>query len=1367
MSNKPKSSIDWERKFSLPVAVGLDLDDMSSAGLDMDTYFTNAKIKAMSRAIGDDTLDYQLITGENFLLPPISNAPDLESAAIAEGSVNAISGTTPPVETEFFDLDPAQRIQKYYDKTVLSLNHRQAEFLPMPYDAPSSLHISWGTGATSTHATMTGSFDGIDLEAGILGYYYGLETSSASAGELNPELIRSMMSGLVRFERYQHYEKQGDGSLKGNIRSNSGRLIFLDPDFITQTYDSAEGRVLKTITGLAFEHVDATYSFSSPGSIVSRPLLATHIQGVLSLHLANFNTFDATLLSAEIYDSTEKEKIRKRISGVGFSFLEVTLVNVLRSWAAYSIFVTETSELTDLSTPELDLLKSSEAIDTASLAMMIFELQSSHTAGSSSSSWAKLHVFMENVLVPFYLGISWMELGVDLDLLPAYNDDGTGWWRTAGNEWGMEVLTNLEMNFRNTIPIWAGAPLGSPAPYFMQNTADLDGETQLEDGTGLTLFDLEAMALSDTVVAETGIGAVSLPSQLYEHIDPAEFSALEVGNHMTLRPYKVKVEDGVASIQTVPYEYFIGELIETGLGAPALDPTDEYVNHPLFADGLAVLPLNYHVLARRDDGDQTNLEAGQVIEVRVTLDYSLQSTYIQDTVLQNLENIYFRITAVDGGSTYSWTQLLDETEKVAYEDGGFQETRYVTARLEELTSEWKEEEQVDDFLVRNVLSYENQMLILDQPGDDKVSFYVWFFADQVTGPGVKDLDLSISLFYDTDELELVEPSTEQLSNVASGDTTFPGLFEEATHANRKFSIPRSSTFNTSNGKTDLGGTFHPHAEYLNQFVWGEGGDDTEAAHTLYEKYQIGFLTKETITDNLGDRADAVGDDNTATVFRDPFWKMYESYSAGSLSNGIYNQLLPAKFHDRLRIVQEAHDEMSLEFTDAGLPASNALPINAILSLWVIESGLNLAPSLPALRLGIPPVGHGNERITVFAGATDFNDIIGDLIYVQDAGFMGVSEATFNAFSKSKINQLKGAAVQNYVLNLLSMDAYNGFTAGFVSSASQLEIQKHGFVKTMLHTRQQNGLLKKSGLASDDLEWIKRGYERWYQMAGEVNLCFGFVPRHGKSMGFGAAKNGTALQKLWIHEAAHHFNACIRGRTLTGFEFTNDLPNVLAYVRFNWGEVNFLKRVFEIIHNTYEYAVREYAKVGHGEIMSIAEYTVEVQDFLKLLATEHFDPAAVAISPVAAAAAAAAFSKAPNFAGTNDLTKVRRQDTDTSVGASDFDAVEAKILARDLDLTTGEDYVTTVLLGSVEGSMATHFEANPGDLNTMLTWVDADPVRWEALGEFFRTEAGQFVPITGFNSTIVGAAGITATKLSHYETARWFQHRFEAFEDIFA
>jgi hypothetical protein len=221
-----------------------------------------------------------------------------------------------------------------------------------------------------------------------------------------------------------------------------------------------------------------------------------------------------------------------------------------------------------------------------------------------------------------------------------------------------------------------------------------------------------------------------------------------------------------------------------------------------------------------------------------------------------------------------------------------------------------------------------------------------------------------------------------------------------------------------------------------------------------------------------------------------------------------------------------------------------LPRTLTLALWFTESFLNLAPGIPMLRKGIPPAFHHPEQIIVFSGQ---DGAIGDLIGCSTPTF-SFSRASFDTRSKEALYVLRADTTGWLVINLLSMDVYNG-TLGAVTDLPSLSQQKNGFIKTVLHTRRQLGILSAGAVATaTDVSVIRDGYREWYQFVGSLAVCWGFVPKKGAQQGFIAARNGTELQQLWIYEAAMHLSSLLQGPLLNGYAFQHRLPYVIAYVR---------------------------------------------------------------------------------------------------------------------------------------------------------------------------------------------------------------------------
>jgi hypothetical protein len=1361
MSETPKTSIHWARKFTFPVALPLDESDMLALGLSFDNYFSGCGVAASTILDLERGFGNGIITGTSIVVPGQSNVSSIADAALADGAITALLGKKFPADGSLFNADSAVIASTYYASVLPSFENKQASLLPLPLDAATGLHITWPLDTAAINATLGETVGGIDAEGAVSGFSYGLQTSPTVEGELDPLLVRSMMMGMGRFERYQHIQKAGDGSLVGVQKSNTGRLLITDPDVLALTFETVEGRVGKTITGVSYEHLDCTYSFSSPGVITQHPAIAVAYLNILTAHLSLFGSYVLFQETSASGGDTSTFGEKDKASGVMLELIATTLVRVLRTWVAWRAFVTGAEALGSLSAAHQALLKSTSIIDKEQLSGMLGAMVLDHAVSSTGSSWSDLRDFLQNVYVPLFLGCTWMELGTDLSKLPAFSDNIAGWWTIEANAWGKPSIGMLELPFLFQIPVWAGAAIGYPASYFKSNTAA--EATQLTSRAGLTVFDLEAITLAGKS-ADVGLGGVVAPTALHDRVDMTAYTSLEIGFHITLRPYQINNTGGVTALLTVPYENLFGELLEdTGMGA-VIQITDNYAHHPLISDALASLAQTHHVMARRDDGETILISSGSLLEVKISINFATTEDYIVGEVLANLDKVFLKFTLKNGSTELPYMQLLDIDKNIDFGDPNFQSKRFVTGEIQPLKMGWREGEQVEFFLTQNAFDYEGRMLVIQNDDAKLASFYFWFLAPKETASGAASLDIKVQLFFDTDELVSFEPTDIAFDNTVAVDGVFPAVFQEAPDEALIFDIKTGSVFNQSEGKTGAGGAYEAQAKYLSQFVWELDASDAEAGHDLFVKFRDTLPSGAAIKASLQSEASTTGQVMTAKVYTNPYWKLKESYTSGALSNGLYDFLLPAYVHDRFRIAQNVFDTQVRELTELSIPITNALPINTTLALWVIESGLNLAPSLPMLRLGIPPVAHSPENTIVFkSGDNDHNNTVHDLIYCSTgSAFLSFSESEYLSLTKDQMKLLKADASIWYILNLLSMDAYvGGFST--VSNETFYRQQKHGFVKSVLYTRRQIGMLNRTGTAASDIDVIRSGYQRWYEMTGNLSIGWGFVPQHKTQMGFGAAKDGTKLQELWIHESTLHFATCLRGKMLTGYQPSQDLPNVIAYVRFNFGERRFLGRIFNILHNTWKYAKREFARSGHGEIMTSAHYTTAIQNFLLDLGANHFG---------VAAATATAFD-APTVVtirGLTDLTEVRRADTTDIIGDENdsiFDTLEKKLLSREFDQTDAELYVTTLLQGDTETDMVSHYESNSADLNVMLNWMEADATRWPALGDFFSTKEGKFVVYNSSSATITSPSEIDNKILEPYEKARWLQIRINAFNLIFA
>ena len=360
---------------------------------------------------------------------------------------------------------------------------------------------------------------------------------------------------------------------------------------------------------------------------------------------------------------------------------------------------------------------------------------------------------------------------------------------------------------------------------------------------------------------------------------------------------------------------------------------------------------------------------------------------------------------------------------------------------------------------------------------------------------------------------------------------------------------------------------------------------------------------------------------------------------------------------------------------------------------------------------------------------------------------------------------------SYVITLLSMDVYNGLPPGTTTGHRHfLELEKIGFIKVMLWSRQQVGMLGRGSATDNDVQVIREAFQTWYRNMGNLSVCWGRVPQHSRDMGFVAAKDGNELQRLYLYESVMHFNAMRVGKLVTGYTPPQPFPINFGYLRFNWGEFAFTREVFRIFRLTYQYARVQYARTSpsHGDLATTSStFSADVKKLLTAMATDHFG-----ITPDTGKHAFDMFSfNNEGLTGkSHDQSKLRRFDTLEAIedaGGNPFETIEDALLNRTFG-TTEANSMLSLLHGDHEKAMDTWAEAEMSDLDIVLSWMDNESYRWEAMREFFNSGPGKAVTIFGDRRVIPSSpTGITKTRIDHYETARRTDLRYKAYQLMFA
>ena len=195
MPETPKSSIDWQRSFTLPVAVPHNHSTESAENdmpVELSDYFTSAAMDAsvISGPTGNDGIAYQRISGKNNLFPGYCNVPDLveDGPTTSAAGSRLVGGGVGPGSLAASSEE--ESTAAYHNRVCADNDSRAAGLLPMPWSPDLSLHVAWKSGSAALNSEM-GDDDFISDR------YYMRTTDSTRAGELDPKLIRALTSGII------------------------------------------------------------------------------------------------------------------------------------------------------------------------------------------------------------------------------------------------------------------------------------------------------------------------------------------------------------------------------------------------------------------------------------------------------------------------------------------------------------------------------------------------------------------------------------------------------------------------------------------------------------------------------------------------------------------------------------------------------------------------------------------------------------------------------------------------------------------------------------------------------------------------------------------------------------------------------------------------------------------------------------------------------------------------------------------------------------------------------------------------------------------------------------------------------------------
>ena len=1325
----PKSSIDWKRRFTLPVVLGLNEGDLPSG--DFDTYFSNAGVNArrvqylvLGFAPGVPRELRQAGTANVFLLPRSSRAragASVTPITVDEGKIRAALRTTQYQGDLPDDIQAAVELES--QRIHVIFEDYRSELLPLPLVPENAVTITWPVEpAQPWPALINATFDGVAPDVnGALTFpaspTYLFKTSNTMLGELDPYWVRAPFTGMVRFQRYFHLKKTG-ANLQGRNPSNSGRVVAWDPEPAHLADDAtAENRVTRTITALAFEGVDAGYKIASPdigltmdaSQLTHKPAIAEAYKLVLIFHLSHY----ARIRAAQ--GNPALASVQTGLSPLLFGLVSKTLTRLLRCWVAYSSFIQQPAWTPTLPDAALMAALQTSAPVTEDILEQIVNFLSADVA-----HWKRLMGFVDVIFTPFYLGATWRSLGVPASQMPT-SSRGAGWWKA--NLWAWEALNGLGLYNQNWLVVYAGCPLARPSAFYkadqIQNPVAIDDEERLVQGEGLGAQELEALTLAG--LAQTALGLMNAPSQpsnVAQPVDLEQFDTNKIGYALSLRTYRVEVAPN-AAIQTLPVattDWLADLLVGIDGGRPVLEFGPAFQHHPFVDSALFEISRAFSIRSLRTDGNQTSLKRNDVIEYR-----AVHGSLVGETaVTRDRVELKVTLTAADGTAQ----PYVHFRAGSAAADATFQTSPPgLTIEARMLLPGWTIDEAVELFLSLHPLDYERFILLLHDPAHTETVFCGWHVAIARADGKVDVQQVKYSLLFDLSEIAAgTAAATLSLPTAAPPGQTFPQTFQHKVVTG--FGIPPNTNLTQAPASVEPD-TLTSRRVYLNSQTVTRA-EDGLALLTAYlsradtQAKRIGIDNNwHLMVSNAGDnRPNALGAPRSG--FATMFFMMVEAETDPAFSRGIMPEFVKATFHQRIRIVHRAYERYRDYLAVQGVPGLQ-FPVEVMWALYRLEGPLGVPPGVEMLQRGIPPIQREPQKIKVHQA---FVSWIPDLI-VRGSTFPSANVTAGSA--KPAIDQARQSALMLYHLNLIAMDIYLG------PDFNDRELERFSFVKTYLATRQDLDL----AITADH---IRQAFEAYYQMLGLLVAC-------NKGVSFTTVRDPVEMTTLWLHEAMIYLTAMRRGQAIMGHGLTHPLPPRLSYLRFNYGDVSFWRIVNILVVQTLD-------NIG---ALAVAGFPVPIQPFLQRVRD---DLVTDLTAPVVARLRAMA-----NLTGQLSGNRNRRMD-DTDADRAVFRAVENKLVSRTTLTAADAATLSGVIPGTREAGLLASLNMQTagryGEIDALVAWLDTNDL-WEGLDAWFGTLQLDDLLIAFITASMIDWR---RDNLFQYENARLFGHYVNGFHRIF-
>ncbi len=500
MPSDPECSINFKRRFSIPFGIAPETLDLSKISL----YLESLKVGLENRKNTYDKFTHgfpskskfweveiageakKILTPDN-IDPASSNISEQTISQTQAGTVTQTTFSSKAIPAGLSIQEVALEIQKkiHFDSVSKVLSR-----LPQPFTELDTLRAFWNKNSASSFTDVLGlNLSGVLPSGGLFPPNlpeFLLETYLTSlekkTGEVNRFVVRSPVSGLVRFEPYYHFHLEG-GTLKTICQSNSGRLVIQSQK---NKFKSDRSRTkLYDAQNFVIENID-------------RNSVANHLFLLFAFQFSHFENILNENKTSSGSGNPEFERLKFESPKNWLKELKSSVKRALRAWIIFiGTFNAEPDDQIIFDSIPADkkqkirkgTLKDDELIEAVNDII------------NDANRLSNFIIFLEKYYIPVLAGVSWYEVfdkhglhGRGLEFpVPVDKPPKNGSDREAQRDHGfLESLQNKTLNW---LVCYSGCPLGFPSKVF--NPSPIPEDQTEFPGNAITTFELEALHLAN------------------------------------------------------------------------------------------------------------------------------------------------------------------------------------------------------------------------------------------------------------------------------------------------------------------------------------------------------------------------------------------------------------------------------------------------------------------------------------------------------------------------------------------------------------------------------------------------------------------------------------------------------------------------------------------------------------------------------------------------------------------------------------------------------------------------------------------------------------------------------------------------------